>query len=1126
MHPAYEHNGQPIDAAAFYAIACDPRRSVAVEACAGAGKTWMLVSRIVRALVEPASPGGAPLAPHEILAITFTKKAAGEMRQRLHEWLAQFAQATPGALAQELALRGVPPDQARALAPALQGAYAALLAAGRPVQIRTFHSWFAALLRTAPLKLLEALALPAPYELLEDDAPARAEVWRRWLRRVAADAALRADYEALIRSHGRHQTDKALQAALDKRAEFTLADAHGAVDGAVPPFGTVFPAWAGCATPHEALFSHTPTADLMQSAAQALGAPGGGATAAKAANALCQALEAGDADRVCATLLTQKGEPRKFSDKLAGIDTVRAAQDALLDLNQAALQHEGWLHQQRMARLARSLIDEFAALKRARGWVDMNDVEHAAQRMLSDPALSGWVQERLDARVRQLLVDEFQDTSPLQWQALSSWLAGYAGTGSGRDFSVFIVGDPKQSIYRFRRAEPQVFRAAKHFVREALGGSLLACDHTRRNAPAVIDAVNTALLAAQDQGEYEGYRAHTTASVTPGAVRALPPIARPEKTAEAPGNTHDNDGDNDDVAIAWRNSLTTARTLPEETLRSLECRQAADWVAAQIAAGTPPGQIMVLARKNEPLAYMQEALRARGIACDLPEKLDLADMPAVQDVVALMDALLSPAHNLSLARALKSPLFGLGDEALTQLALLARAHPGESWFDLLQKKELLAANLQALGPDLIAYQHWLLSLPPHDALQAIYDHRDALARFAAAAPAPERARTVAQLQALLSAALQLHGGRYLTAYAFVRALRKGGVRAPHIALPAAPGHDDGHATAVRLLTVHGAKGLEADTVLLLDTQAAPPRAQTMGTLIDWPGEAPAPRRFIFLARESAPPPSAADLLAAEKQAQHREELNALYVALTRARQCLALSSITPARASNAATWWQRVPADPDTGWTAPPPALPGTAEDFTLPTLPALPAHASALVATALPRPGNARPAPAALHALPALTAASEDDTAARLGQAMHWLLERASEDWPPERLRHLARQFQLNPGQVQHATRTARRILDGEGAWAWQTGEVEEAFDEIELTHQGQRLRIDRLVRRRDPATGQSAWWVLDYKSAAHPEQDPQLIAQLTRYRAAIQTLHPGQPVHAAFLSGDGRLVPVTAPG
>jgi ATP-dependent helicase/nuclease subunit A len=145
---AYELNGERIARDRFYAIACDPRRSVVVEACAGAGKTWMLVSRILRALLEGAQP-------HEVLAITFTKKAAGEMRQRLHEWLEAFASAPPGVLDKALIDRGLPAQPE--LREALKGLHARLLASGRPVQVRTFHSWFAALLRSAPLSVLEAL---------------------------------------------------------------------------------------------------------------------------------------------------------------------------------------------------------------------------------------------------------------------------------------------------------------------------------------------------------------------------------------------------------------------------------------------------------------------------------------------------------------------------------------------------------------------------------------------------------------------------------------------------------------------------------------------------------------------------------------------------------------------------------------------------------------------------------------------------------------------------------------------------------------------------------------------------------------------------------------------------------
>src|SRR5665811_951250 len=109
MNAAYECNGEPVSADAFYSIACDPRRSVAVEACAGAGKTWMLVSRIVRALLDgvDASSGELRVQPHEILAITFTKRAASEMRERLYQWLAEFAVADHATLRQELKLRGV-----------------------------------------------------------------------------------------------------------------------------------------------------------------------------------------------------------------------------------------------------------------------------------------------------------------------------------------------------------------------------------------------------------------------------------------------------------------------------------------------------------------------------------------------------------------------------------------------------------------------------------------------------------------------------------------------------------------------------------------------------------------------------------------------------------------------------------------------------------------------------------------------------------------------------------------------------------------------------------------------------------------------------------------------------------
>jgi len=1100
---AYAHDGRRVSQAAFYSIACDPRRSVVVEACAGAGKTWMLVSRMLRALLEGAQP-------HELLAITFTKKAAGEVRQRLHAWLEEFSQASDVQLQQALRDRGLGPDSSPEQLARLRGLHHLLLKADRPVQVRTFHGWFATLVRNAPVGELMRWGLPAHYELLEDDSRAVAQLWRRFHRRVAQDAQARQDYEDAVAVYGRHQTLKALEAALAKRVEFALADAQGVVEASVQTMAQRFAAMAQYGDPLEALFGRTGKT-VLDAAARALGAASQKTYAAKGVQ-LQQALEAGDSAQVLDALLNKTGGPRSFGDRLNGMADIQAAQAWLLEVRRAQLQHRAWLHQQRMARLTRGLLADYAALKRERSWLDMNDLELTAQRLLSDARSSAWISERLDAQVRHLLVDEFQDTNPLQWKTLEAWIGSYAG--AARAPSIFIVGDPKQSIYRFRRAEPQVFQDAKRFITEQLGGDSLSCDHTRRNAQGVVQLVNTVFTPLAADGGLEGFRAHTTASESTGCVLKLPQVLR--ETPPPGAAPEEGEG------ILWRDSLTMARHSPEDKRKVLEARQAARWLAQALrgagVAGMGPMQaadVMVLARKRERLSLLKQELDALRLPAQFAEKTELHELPVVQDLLALVDALVSPRHDVSLAQALKSPIFGLDDAVLVQWVQHLQSSGAQSpsgWLPaLFSDTPLPPALAQVFTPVVGKLRRWqslLLNLPPHDALSAIYREADVLAAYTATVPPAQAASVQAHLHALLGAALAVDGGRFLTAYGFVRALRAGGYTVPQVAAP----------DAVQLLTVHGAKGLEAPWVLMLDCDSESPASASMGVLVQWPGQDDIPRRFVFLASESAPAPCCEDLLAEEMAAREREEHNALYVALTRAKQALVFSSMQPHR-DNSKSWWKQLQAhaldaEPVPETLAPGPVPQGGWADGQVLDLPVLP--------DTLSRASNTVPAPA--------PPATCEDLEARIGQAMHCLLEhyvpagKGSEGglWGMHAWRLAQHQCALDEAQMARAAQAAQAIVQGQGAWAWDAECLLWQGNEISIYHRGRKLRMDRLVHRKD--TGH--WWVLDYKSAAQPQLDPALCTQLATYRAAVQLAYPGQTVRAAFLSASGQFIEPVLPG
>jgi ATP-dependent helicase/nuclease subunit A len=1079
----------------FYARACDPQGSVVVEACAGAGKTWMLVSRILRALLEGA-------APQEVLAITFTRKAAGEMRARLHEWLVQFSAAGAGedVRVQALVERGLDESAARRLAPQLATLHERLLEGGRGVEILTFHAWFAQLLRAAPLQAVQALGLHPAGDLIEDTTDLAPELFRRFHAAVAADDALRAAYTGLLRLRGRNAVRTWLEAAWSRRLEVELADAEGVLADSVPQAGELWPGFAGLADPAERL--HAPAVrTLFEGVTEAL-ASARLATPRKQGEALAAALRLADArDAVAAArkaLLTDEGTLRKHLE-VAGVDE---AVGALQHIEDGIAQHDAAAAHAHMVRLARVLLAQYAQLKRERGLIDMADLELAALALLRDPVVSGWVQERLDARIRHVLIDEFQDTSPLQWQALHAWLASYAGAGGGasgqRPLSVFLVGDPKQSIYRFRRAEPRVFATARDFVAQALEGHVLACDHTRRCSPGVLQAVNQVFEAAARQGTYAGFRAHTTAVADeaaapvarlPAAVTALPPVGRND-AGERPAAK----------VLAWRDSLATPRDRAQEVRRQREARLVSAEFRALIDAGCDPGDVMVLARNRASLRRLAVELQAVHVPFVAPEATPLREAPQVRDLLAVLDVLASPSHDLSLAHALRSPIFGASDNDLQRLAEAA-AQRGAAWWPALFALDDANAMLVRARTLLARWSAAAAWLPPHDLLDRIVADSDARVRFAAAVPAERRRSALAAVDALLEQSLTLDGARYLTPYGFVRALRRRSIEACGVSA----------ADAVALLTVHGAKGLEARIVFLMDCDSEARNAATSTLLIDWPVDTAAPSRVAFVAHEGQVAPSLRTLLQAERREQQREELNALYVAMTRARDRLVLSRTLAHKASPDA-WWPRLQEVAVAVGPAATAAAPARGHD-----------EAATLRVLELPA------LPAVMQAVETAPASRADDAAAAVGRAAHRVLEWATSPQgargqaPLDTLaRAAARQAGVPPDAVEQVRQVAATILHAPACRDFfDAQQVRWSANEWVLFDGVQPLRADRVValgNAADEALWQ--WWVLDYKLHHHPDELAPYRAQLRQYRDLLRALLPGRPVRAAFVTGAGERI------
>jgi ATP-dependent helicase/nuclease subunit A len=506
--------------------------------------------------------------------------------------------------------------------------------------------------------------------------------------------------------------------------------------------------------------------------------------------------------------------------------------------------------------------------------------------------------------------------------------------------------------------------------------------------------------------------------------------------------------------------------------------------------------IFVMCRKRESLRLAAQALREEHVPFAAAEDYALMDAPEARDLVAVLDVLASPQHDLSLAQALRSPLFAARDDDLIELAEIAAA--GGTWWQALIEGESASPALQRARELLSSWRLASQRLPPHDLLDRIVAEGELRERVAATVPHEQRLGALDAIDALLGQALLLDGARYATPYNFVRALRRRAIRVP------APHHLD----AVQLLTVHGAKGLEASAVFVMDADPELRNSETATLLVDWPVDSAMPRRCAFVYSESQCPPSVVPVLEAEVAARRREELNGLYVAMSRAKERLVFSSTQPHRAAKLPSWWQRVvavaaPWDQDLGHVdEQPAAAPPSACLKALPTL-----------------KGVVEPVAQRTRA-----ETSADSAATRLGQAVHRVLEWATRSGAQASfdLRQAADAATSTFGaSLPVVEALAGTILRNPGCARFFGGDaLRWAGNEVSVSDAGEVLRIDRLVAI-DEGAGW-VWWVLDYKLQRAPQDVPAYREQLLRYQRAVQRAQAGARVRCAFITRDGELVEI----
>jgi ATP-dependent helicase/nuclease subunit A len=1085
-------------------IALDPRRSVVVEACAGSGKTWLLVSRVLRLLLDGAEPA-------EILAITFTRKAAEEMRQRLHSWLRQLATQSDADVRKMLHDRGVAEHDLERAVNVARGLFERVLCAQPGICITTFHGWYLQLMQRAPLEAgandANGGGVPRDAALLEETGTLLESAWRRFVEAAYADAALAPHLDALFVRLGLASTRSLLFAFVQRRAEwwaytYAQSDAVGAALREVQQTLAMQPD----ADPIGAFFGEAQTLRAVREYASSH-IRDDTAQAEYAAD-LLNAIEPADWPNayavLCKAALTKEGKIRRnpLMDALL--------QERIEALLESVLEHD--IYQLNAAGLAcgAAFLAHYQAGKAAQGVVDFADLEWFGYRLLSEPEYCGYLQSKLDARYRHLLIDEFQDTNPLQWQGLRAWLESYAGAGERP--SVFMVGDPKQSIYGFRRADPDVFRAAGDFLVAHFAAQRVATDTSYRAAPGVLAILNNLFGALP---EFTGFRAHTAVhDKLPGcvltvAVAAVPPVATPVAAAVA--------------NIALRNPLLEPMLEPEKREREREAQMIArsigdlagrlmlDERESQSKRPARYSDFMLLVRKRTHLEVYEHALRGARIPYLTTRQGGLLSTLEVSDMRALLRFLIAAHDNPALAQVLRAPLFGASDDDLLQLA--ARAE--QTWWLRLRahaKEADPSSVLKRAAVQLAAWIELADRVPVHDLLDRVYAEADVLNAYAATFAPAQRNAVTANLLAFMELALQQGSGRFPSIARFLQELDQLEKLRDEEAPDEAPLGEPGD--CVQIHTVHSAKGLEAPIVWLIDAADEQVRARSYDALVHWPPHDARPRHFSLYTTKAQRGAKRGRYFDAEAQREARERLNLLYVATTRAQQVLIVSASklpNAARNNNAPPSWYELLAA-----AVPPVNEPSNVLLKMFGATSRAPAQGEFEFA----REGSTskESVSAAALRLPSHDPVGQRVAPRSLAQARGIAWHAMAEAVQGNDLEAVSGNINLLD-QVRAALRQPALLRYYDPA-AYLRARDEVSF----ITASGEVGRIDRLVEFEESV------WILDYKTGSTQlpiaERARPYLEQMRKYQDAMRMLHRSKPVHAALIFENGELFEIGEAG